>query len=128
MYVLVQESGHVVWRKWWTPLCQEFHYEPISTWLERTKFSLLIWWLRIQCEVVASTVISQPTCVAAKLNTIAKIHKYRGLHEGHHFIPTTTEVHNALECDMDCFIKECARLFHNRWSGGHLSLFLHSTF
>jgi hypothetical protein len=79
-------------------------------------------------EVVASSVISQPTCVVAKLNTIATIHKYRGLHEGHHFIPMAMEVHNALECDMDCFIKECVRLLHNRWLGGHLSLFLHSTF
>jgi hypothetical protein len=65
-------------------------------------------------KVVASSVISQPTCIAAKLNTIAKICKYRGLHEGHYFIPMAMEVHNALGCDMDCFIKECARLFHNR--------------
>jgi hypothetical protein len=31
-------------------------------------------------------------------------------------------VHNALERDMDHFIKECACLFHDRQSGGHLSL------
>jgi hypothetical protein len=29
------------------------------------------------------------------------------------------EVHCALKCDMDHFIKECVRLFHDRWSGGH---------
>jgi hypothetical protein len=34
------------------------------------------------------------------------------------------EVHNAFGRDMDRFIKECARFFHNRWSKGHLSLFL----
>jgi len=33
------------------------------------------------------------------------------------------EVHNAIECDMDRFIKECARLFHNKQLRGHLSLF-----
>jgi hypothetical protein len=32
------------------------------------------------------------------------------------------EVHNAPGRDMDCFIKECVRVFHNRQSGGHLSL------
>jgi hypothetical protein len=33
------------------------------------------------------------------------------------------EVHNTLEQNMDCFIMECARLFHDRWLGSHLSLF-----
>jgi hypothetical protein len=32
------------------------------------------------------------------------------------------EVHNASGCDIDCFIKECARLFHDRQSRNHLSL------
>jgi hypothetical protein len=32
------------------------------------------------------------------------------------------EVHNAPGHDMDHFIRECACLFHERWSGGHLSL------
>jgi hypothetical protein len=32
------------------------------------------------------------------------------------------EVHNKLGHDMDHFIEECACLFHNKWSGGHLSL------
>jgi hypothetical protein len=30
-------------------------------------------------ETKASNVISQPTCVVAKFNAIAKTHKYRGL-------------------------------------------------
>jgi hypothetical protein len=38
-------------------------------------------------EMVASSVISRPTGVIAKLNAIVKIHKHRGRHEGHHFIP-----------------------------------------
>jgi hypothetical protein len=33
------------------------------------------------------------------------------------------EMHNAPECDMDRFIKEWARLFHNKQLRGHLSLF-----
>ncbi len=32
------------------------------------------------------------------------------------------EVHDAHGCNMDCFIKECAHLFHNRESNIHLSL------
>jgi hypothetical protein len=34
------------------------------------------------------------------------------------------EVHGALGDDMDRFIKECVHLFHDRQSGGHLSLSL----
>jgi hypothetical protein len=33
------------------------------------------------------------------------------------------EVHCALGHDRDCFIKECARIFHDRRLGGHLSFF-----
>jgi hypothetical protein len=33
------------------------------------------------------------------------------------------EVHYTPEHDMDYFIKECVHLFHDRWLGGHLSLF-----
>jgi hypothetical protein len=72
---------------------------------------------------VASNNISRPTGAITKLSTIAKIRKYRGLCEGHHFILMTMEVHSAPQCDMDRFIKKCARLFHDRQSGGHLSLF-----
>jgi hypothetical protein len=68
------------------------------------------------------SVISRPTSAVANLNTIAKIHKYKGLHEGHHFIPMAMGSHDALGWDMDHFIKECAHLFQDRCSGGHLSL------
>jgi len=74
-------------------------------------------------EAVASNVISQPVGATAKLNAIVKICKYRSLHKGHHFILMAMEVYHAPKCYMDCFIKECAYLFHNRWLGGHLSLF-----
>jgi hypothetical protein len=57
-----------------------------------------------------------------ELNTIVKICKYRGLNEGHHFIPMAMEVHNTPGCDMDRFINKGAHLFHDSWSKGHLSL------
>jgi len=50
----------------------------------------------------------------AKFNIIVQICKYRGFQEEHHFIVMIIEVHGAFECDMDYFINECARLFHNR--------------
>jgi hypothetical protein len=49
-------------------------------------------------------VISRPTSVVVKLNTIVKIYKYRELQEGHHFIPMAMEAHITVGCDMDCFI------------------------
>ncbi len=72
---------------------------------------------------VASSVISQPTCATIEFSVIVTIHKYRRLYEKHHFLSMAMEAHGALKCDMDHFIRECAHLFHDRWFGGHLSLF-----
>jgi len=63
---------------------------------------------------MVTSVINWPTCAIVKLNTIAKIHKYRGFYEGHHFIPMAMEMHDVFEHDMDRFIRECAYLFHNK--------------
>jgi hypothetical protein len=79
-------------------------------------------------ETVASNVNSQQVGVVAELIAITNICKYRGLQEGHHFIPTTMEVHDALGRDMDHFIKECACLFQDRRLGGHLSLYFYIQF
>jgi hypothetical protein len=49
-----------------------------------------------------------------EFNAIIKICKYRGLHEGHHFIPVAMKVHDAFGCDMYHFIRVCVCLFHNR--------------
>jgi hypothetical protein len=68
-----------------------------------------------KCHLLTSNAI-------VELNVIIKIHKYKRLHEGHHFIPMAMEVHGTPKCNMDCFIKECACLFHDRRSRGHLSL------
>jgi hypothetical protein len=73
-------------------------------------------------EIMALSVINQPTNAVAKLSIIVKIHKYKRFHEGHHFISMAMEVHGTLGRDMDCFIRECARLFHDRRLGCHLSL------
>jgi hypothetical protein len=73
-------------------------------------------------ETVALNVINQLTNVIEKLSTIVKIHKYKRLHEGYHFILMTMEVHNALGCDVDRFIRDCAYLFHDKQSRCHLSL------
>jgi hypothetical protein len=74
-------------------------------------------------EMVATSVISRFTSATVELSVIVKIHKYKEIHEGHHFIPMAMEVHNALERDMDHFISECACLFHDRHLRNHLSLY-----
>jgi hypothetical protein len=80
-------------------------------------------------ETVASNVISQLVGVAAKLNVIAKICKYRGLHEGLHFIMMAMEVHVAFGRDMDRFIKKCYCLFHDRLiMRSFILVFFHSIF
>jgi hypothetical protein len=74
-------------------------------------------------EMVALSVISRPVVGAmVEFSSIAKIRKYRKLHEGHHFIPMAMEVHDTPGHDMDCMFKERAHLFHDRQSRGHLSL------
>jgi hypothetical protein len=72
--------------------------------------------------MVALNVINRLVGVATKLSAIAKICKYRRFHERHHFIPMATKVHGTPKQDMDHFIKECARLFHDKQSKSHLSL------
>jgi hypothetical protein len=60
---------------------------------------------------MAINVIGQLTNALAKVSVIAKIHKYRGFHEGHHFILMAMKIHNTLGHDMDHFIKELFILF-----------------
>jgi hypothetical protein len=79
-------------------------------------------------DTVVSNVITRLTNVATKLNAITKTHKYRRFQKGHHFIQMAMEVHGAPGCDMDRFIKECAHLFHDRQSRGHLSFFFSLNF
>jgi hypothetical protein len=104
------------------PLYEEFHYESISTWPEKTKSSLPMWWLLTPRKIVFLNVINRPTSVVAKFNTIIKICKYRGFHEGHHFISMTMEMHYAPRHDMDRSIRKCALPFYDRQLRDHLSL------
>ncbi len=76
----------------------------------------------LKWEIVVSSVISRLAGVTVEHNDIVKIRKYRESYEGHHFILMAMEVHDAPKRDKDHFIRECARLFHNRQSRGHLSL------
>jgi hypothetical protein len=78
--------------------------------------------------MVASSVISRPIGTIVELSTIVKICKSRGLHEGHHFIPMAMEVHDTPKLDMNCFIRECAYLFHDKQSCSHLSLYFYIQF
>jgi hypothetical protein len=73
-------------------------------------------------ETMVANVISRLTSATIKFSATTKIHKYKGFHEGHHFISMAMEVHGALEHDMDHFIKDYVRLFHDKQLGGHLSL------
>jgi hypothetical protein len=65
-------------------------------------------------KTMATNVINRLGAVITKFNAIAKIHKYKRIHERHHFISMAMEVHGALWHDIDRFIKECACLFHNK--------------
>jgi hypothetical protein len=56
-------------------------------------------------KTVAMNVISRPLSAVVKFNAITKIHKYRRLHEVHHFIPMAMEVHGIFGHDMDHFIR-----------------------
>jgi hypothetical protein len=73
-------------------------------------------------ETMVLNVITGTAGAIVKLNIIVKIHKYRGLHEGHHFISMAMEVHDTPRHDMDHFIKKCVHLFHDRQLKNHLSL------
>jgi hypothetical protein len=72
---------------------------------------------------MALNVINRSIGVTTKLSAIVKIRKYRRFDEGLHFIPMAMEVHDALECDMKHFVKECDYIFHDRKLRNHLSLF-----
>jgi len=79
-------------------------------------------------EMVALNVINRLIGVVVELSAIVNICNYRGLHEGHHFISMAMDVHDTPEHDMDCFIKECARLFHDKYHEVIYPFFLHSSF
>jgi hypothetical protein len=121
MYALVRKSGHSVWKKYTftsgVSLRENFYMTH-----EDQVFIVDVIVNDPTRETMVLNIITRLVGVVAELNAIAKIRKYKGLQEGHHFIPMAMEVHGAPKCDMDCFIRECVCLFHDRQSGSHLSL------
>jgi hypothetical protein len=123
MYVITQESGHVVWKERWYALMSKISLRTdIYMIQEDHVFIANVVVTNPMWETMALSVISQPTDVVVDLSTIVKICKYRGLHEGHHFIPMAMEVHGTPWCNMDHFIRECVCLFQSRRSRNHLFL------
>jgi hypothetical protein len=121
MYAFVKKIGHIVWKEWWYTFTLR-----VSLWSnlymtsKNQVFVANVVVIVMTQKVVALSVISWPTSATAKFNAIVKIHNYKGLHEGHHFIPLAMEAFDTLKCDMDRFIKECACLFHNKQLKGYL--------
>jgi hypothetical protein len=115
MYAFVRKNGHVVWKKWWYAFTLRISLQ-FNLYMTRGNqvFVVDVVDINLTLETMVSSVIIQSASAIAKFSAIAKIRKYRGLHEGHHFILMAMEVHNALRHDMDHFIRECAHLFHDR--------------
>ncbi len=97
MYALIRENGHTIWRERWYVFKlgvslkfnlymirkdQVFVVDGVITNMTR--------------EIVASSVISQLAGAAENLTSLLKSTNIKGLHEGHHFILMTTEVHLGL--------------------------------
>jgi len=61
--------------------------------------------INLTWKTMTMNVISRPLSAVVKFNAIAKIHKYRRLHEAHHFIPMAMEAHDIFGHDMDHFIR-----------------------
>jgi hypothetical protein len=91
------------------PLHQEFHYEPIFNMIREDQvFVANVIITDLIREMMVTNVTNRPIGAPMELIAIAKIHKYKRLHDGCHFISMVMEVHDTHGCDMDHFIKECA--------------------
>jgi hypothetical protein len=129
MYALAQKNGHVIWKEWWYTIMLKVSLQANLYMTQENQVCIAnVVVIDLTQETMASNVINQLTSVIAELSTIAKIRKYRKLHEGHHFILMAMEVHDTPGCDMDRFIRECAYLFHDRQLKGHLSLYFYIHF
>jgi hypothetical protein len=67
-------------------------------------------------ETMVTNVISQLLSATTELSTIVKICKYKVFNEGHHFVSMATNMHDALQHDMNHFIIKCVHFFHDRQS------------
>jgi len=105
MYAFIWKNGHTIWKERWSTLMSR-----ASLWVdlymtcEDQVFVANVTFINPTREMMALSVISWLTCVVVELNDIAKICKYKGVQEGHLFIPMAMEVHNTFGRDMDHFI------------------------
>jgi len=123
MYAFVQDNEHVIWKEQWYTFMLGVLLQ-VDFYMTRKDYVFVVNRMVIDLtrETLALSVINPPIGATMEPSAIAKIHKYRRLQKGHYFIPMAMEVHDALEHDMDRFIKEFVHLFHDRRSKGHLYL------
>jgi hypothetical protein len=62
------------------------------------------------------------------ISVAAKISKYRGFCDKHHFTLMVVEVHNIFECDMDCFIRSVLVFFKIDNERSFILVFFYSIF
>ncbi len=126
MYAPTSKSEHNVWKKWWYTFTSRVSLQ-VNLYItnENQVFVADVIIMNLTQEMVATNVIHQITGVVAKLNTIIKIHKYRRIHEKHHFM----EVHGTLGRDIYHFIRECACIFSRETiKRSFILIILHSIF
>ncbi len=87
MYARAQKNGHDVWKEWWYTFTSKVSFQ-VNLYIVREDqvFVANVVVIDLTWETKVMSVISQLVGVVAELGTIIKIRKYRGLHEGHHFI------------------------------------------
>jgi len=103
---LVQDSGHVVWKKkWYTFTLGASWQVDIYMIREDQIFVVDVVVTNLTWKTVVMSAISWPIGIVMKLSTITKIHKYKLFHEEHIFISMAMEVHDTPGCDMDHFIR-----------------------
>jgi len=123
MYALVQDNEHAIWKERWYAFMSRALLQ-VDLYMTRKDqvFVVNVMVIDSTQETLASSVISPPIGAIVEPSAIVKIHKYKRLQKGHHFILMAMEVHGALEHDMDRFIREFVHFFHDRQSKGHLYL------
>jgi len=115
MYTLAQENGHVVWKEQWYALTSRISLRANLYMTRKDQvFVTNVMVIDLTWKMVDSSGISKLANATAKFSTIVKIHKYRRLHERHHFIPMVMDMHIAPKRVMDHFIKDCVCLFHDK--------------
>ncbi len=113
MYALAQKSEHIIWRQQWYAFMSRVSLQVYMIQKDKVFIADVVVIDPMQ-ETMASSAITRPIGATMELNVIIKIHKYKGFREGHHFISMAMDMHDTFEHDMDHFIRDCARFFHDR--------------